>query len=426
MKKILFLLFISFCMLGSAKAAGASISVTSNKSQIIVGENVTITVKISSSEYLGSWRFDVVPSSNLSLVSSTPGGLYVVDSVDSLTQKSKTYTFTFKAKSSGTGSVAIKNSTVYSLNENLLTPTNGSVSFKMMTQAQLYATYSKNNYLSSLKIAGYDINFNKDTLTYNLEVENDVRSIDISATKEDSKSTIKGTGKINLEEGINSIKVTVTAQNGDVRTYNINVNVKELKPIEVNIDGNVYTVIRKSELLPKASISYQSKTILIDEEEVPAYYNEISNITLVGLNLAGEYKLYIYDNGKYLNYDELGFNSVSIMPLSLPKMSEEYMLTKIDIGTYSVAAYTKENYPYSIIYGMNIETGKKDFYSYDSIENTIQLYKEIKIENKESLYFIIILVLFGFIIISYITFICIMISKNKKIKNVKKNLNDEL
>ena len=110
MKKIKFIIFmtlISVIPFFEVDAASANITVTASKTRVIVGETVTVTVKISSSETLGTWEFDVVPSSNLTLTSSSFGGLHVVDVAN---VKSKTYTFTFKAKSSDTGSVTIKNS----------------------------------------------------------------------------------------------------------------------------------------------------------------------------------------------------------------------------------------------------------------------------------------------------------------------------
>lgn len=435
MKKIkyLILLFV-LCLIPAIKvdAASANISVSASKSRVMVGETVVVTVKISSSSNLGSWSFDVSPSSNLTLVSSSFGGLFVKDVVTSPTQKSKTYTFTFKAKSSGTGSVTIKNSSIYDYDESQMSATNGSVSFKMMTYAELEATYSKNNYLSSLKVEGYNLtpNFDKDTLEYNLEVENGVESAKIIATKEDNTATIKGTGEVSLEEGINTFDIVVTAQNGSKRTYKLNITVKELSPIEVTLNGSTYNVIRKKELMPKANMYFQETTIKINDEDVPAYYNEASNITLVGLkNESLESKLYIYDNGEYKLYEEISFNQLFIQILDMDEslLDEGYTISKINVGDKSLAVYTKEGHTYPVLYGVNLETGEKNLYKYDSKENTLQRLENIIIENNEELYFMIIIGMFGFIIISYILFIILLLKKNKKSKKKiekKKNKDD--
>lgn len=424
MKKFLFSLvfiFASFFMINDVSAATAKISVTSSKNRVIVGETVTVTVKVSSTDNLGSWQFEVSPSSNLSLVSSSFGGLYIKDVVDSATQKSKTYTFVFKAKSSGTGKVSVKNSLVYSYGENIMSTTNGSVSFSMMTYAELQATYSKNNNLSSLKVEGYDLTpvFNKDTLEYNLEVENGVESAKITATKEDSTASIKGTGDVSLVEGINTFEVVVTAQNGSTKTYKVNITVKELSPIEVDVNGSKYSVIRKKELLPKANMYYEETTVKINDEDVPAYYNEAASITLVGLrNEAQEAKLYIYDNGNYKLYDEVSFNQlfIQILPMDESLLGEGYTISKVDIGDKSVAVYSKEGYTYPVLYGLNIETGEKNLYKYDALENTLQRMENIVVETNEGLYFIIIISMFGFIVLSYLLFIILLIRKNRKRK----------
>jgi len=420
MKKIIFgfvTIIVSLFAFSSVKAAGASISVTSNKSRVIVGETVTVTVKISSSEALGAWSFDVVPSSNLTLVESSFGGLYIADVVQSGNQKSKTYTFKFKAKSSGTGSVSIRNSNVRGWDELSMTTTNGSTSFKMMTQAELQASYSKNNNLKELSIEGYALTpeFKKDVLEYTLELENGIESINVSAVKEDSTASIEGTGTIPLSEGVNPIKIVVTAQNGTTKTYTINVTVKELSPIEVTVGGKKYSVIRKQEFMPAASIYYAETKVTIGEEEVPAYYNTHTNFTLVGLkDEEGNTGLFLYQNDTYLLYQELSFNQVAIYSLDLEEIPKGYNKDTITIGGTKVTAYTKEG-AYPLVYGMNLETGIKRLYQYDQEENTLQRFKEVNNE-QENIYFYCIVGLISFIALTYLIILIVMIKNNKKKK----------
>lgn len=417
-KKILELLtvFVSLFLFSSGvKAASTSISVTSNKNMVIVGETVTITVKISSSDALGSWTFDVVPSSNLSLIDSSFGGLYIRDVVQSNNQKSKTYTFKFKAKSSGTGSVAIKNSKVYDWNESQMTTTNGSTSFKMMTQSELQASYSKNNNLKELSIEGYELSpkFDKDILEYTLELENGIESINVLATKEDSTASVSGTGEIAISEGVNQVKVVVTAQNGSTKTYIINVTVKELLPIEVTVDGKKYTVIRKSEFMPTASMYYEVSKETIHGEEVPAYYNAHTHFTLVGLkDETGNTGLFLYQNDTFKPYKEFNFNQIAIYPLEASEIPKGYIKETMKIGDNSIIAYTKEG-AYPLVYGINLETGVTRLYQYDKEENTLQRYI-IMHNDKEELYFYCIVGLLGVLALTYIVILMVMINNNKK------------
>lgn len=425
MKKIgliIFSIVLSLVFINRVSASSATISVSSNKSTVIVGDTVTITVKVSSSANLGSWNFDVVPSSNLTFVSSSFGGLFVADQSPTATTKTKTYTFTFRAKSSGTGTVQIVNARVidFDSEENMSTST-GSTSFRIMTQSELEATYSKNNYLSNLEVEGYTLTpeFDKDTLEYSLDLEYGTESINIIATKEDSRSSIDGAGEVLLSQGMNAIKVVVTAENGSTRIYIINANVKELDPINVTLDGKNYSVVREEQFLPSINSTYQPTTIQIGDKDVPAYYNSVTDFTLVGLkDEVGSIQLYIYKDGNYTLYNELNFNQLSVYLLD---MDESLLLNGYDkkdvlIGGKTVTGYVRDGYEFAIIYGLNIETGEKHLYKYDAKENTLQRVENID-SSKESLYFNIILGSFGFTAVSYIIFINLLSKKNKEQKN---------
>jgi hypothetical protein len=85
-----------------------------------------------------------------------------------------------------------------------------------------------NNWLKTLSIDGYSLTptFHVSDATgtvYNLIVDSSVESIKINASCVSSLASVSGTGKKKLETGENSFAVEVTAENGDVRTYEIKV-----------------------------------------------------------------------------------------------------------------------------------------------------------------------------------------------------------
>lgn len=84
------------------------------------------------------------------------------------------------------------------------------------------------NYLTNITIDGYSLTpeFDMTNTTYILEVENNVTSLDISTTQYDSTSTVKIYGNTDLKVGQNKILISVTAENGSVRTYRIYVTRK--------------------------------------------------------------------------------------------------------------------------------------------------------------------------------------------------------
>lgn len=94
---------------------------------------------------------------------------------------------------------------------------------------------SSNNYLKSLNVSAGDFKFDKKSLNYSFSVTNETTSLVVVAVAEDSKSKIDGAKTYDLKEGLNKITVTVTAENGSVRKYTLQVTriVKEIKR-EVN------------------------------------------------------------------------------------------------------------------------------------------------------------------------------------------------
>lgn len=83
-----------------------------------------------------------------------------------------------------------------------------------------------NNKLKSLTVDGYTLTptFNMDTAGYELIVEGSVTSVNVNAQTIDQNATVSGAGQLSLNVGLNQFKITVTAQNGDVREYSLNIN----------------------------------------------------------------------------------------------------------------------------------------------------------------------------------------------------------
>lgn len=89
-----------------------------------------------------------------------------------------------------------------------------------------------NNWLSSLTINNYTFGFDAaKTSGYTIEVPTSVSSVKISATTVNSKAKVKGIGNVSLNEGKNTVKVVVTAENGDKRTYQVEIIRSDLERI---------------------------------------------------------------------------------------------------------------------------------------------------------------------------------------------------
>ncbi len=94
---------------------------------------------------------------------------------------------------------------------------------------------SPNNWLSSLKINDYNFGFDAGkTSGYSIEVGGTVSSVNISATTVNSKAKVEGVGTVALKEGNNTINIVVSAENGDKRTYTVNItrNIENKIPLK--------------------------------------------------------------------------------------------------------------------------------------------------------------------------------------------------
>lgn len=117
---------------------------------------------------------------------------------------------------------------------------------------------STNNYLSSLTVSSGTLNFNRTTNSYTVIVENDVTSVTIGASVEDSKSSVSGTGAKTINVYENRFSVVVTAENGSRRTYAINI-------VRKDSDGFLGNVSRDNKL---ESLTVEGYDIEFDPEKL--------------------------------------------------------------------------------------------------------------------------------------------------------------
>ena len=150
----------------------------------------------------------------------------------------------------------------------------------MPSDTKLPNVGNPNNYLSSLAVNGsYLFDSATNEVEFDLNLDTSTTSIEISATKVYSGSIISGTGSISLSGNKQVIPITVTAVNGDVRVYNINVTrtgevalaISEiLRILEIKNDGSYMygfvvgtdiSTIKKSiiDKEPKAEVSSVDK-----------------------------------------------------------------------------------------------------------------------------------------------------------------------
>ena len=153
---------------------------------------------------------------------------------------------------------------------------------------------SNNKALKSLTVAEYKLtpDFSSDVTEYSLTVGADVESLDIEAVAEDDASEVKITGNDNLLMGENTIEISVTAEDGTVRTYNIYVTKGEgtsLGLSELTVEG--YT------LNPEFSSDIYEYTLDITDTSVTSLnVNAIANVEGAEVEIVGNTDLKAGEN----------------------------------------------------------------------------------------------------------------------------------
>lgn len=435
-KKFFMAMLIGLLFPCIVNAASGSINIASS-STVVVGNKVTVTVTISSGTKMGSWQMSLnYDKSYLQLTNSTArdGGTFMIDYAEDPGVLKKTYTFTFKTLKSGTTKLSVDGYRAYvSSDLSALSLSANTKQIRIITQAELEASYSKNNNLSALEVEGFTLTpeFKTDVLEYSVVVPENTKEVNIKATVQDKRASVNGIGTQAVNSGANKFSVVVRAQSGAEKTYVINVEVKDENPINVTVNGKNYTVVKIKENLPAASL-YTETTININGFEIPAYKNDNTNLVLVGLkDEEGNISLYIYniDKNEYQEYNEIGVNKITIYPLTSNEEIKGYKKDTITINGVKVDGYyyTKDS-DYVIIYGINVETGDKGFYMYDKKMQSLIKYNDeyiIDLNKKIGLYSYIIIGFSGVFILMIIIMIALAkkrSGKQKKQKPIEKEI----
>lgn len=394
-----------FLMTLNVLAAGSA-SLSVNKSTIENGGTVTATASVSNT---AAWNIRISSSGATSGCSEKFVG-------DSGTGNNTTKYFTVTCKATSTGIINFILSGDITSSDGVNTKVSGS---KNVT-VTLPRTKSSNNKLSSLSVEGFDITpaFSSSINEYNVTVPSTTEKITINAKVADAYASLNGTGEQTVVAGINTFEIVVTSETGVSNTYKLNVNVIDQNPIKVTIDKQNYTVVKEAKNLTKPDL-FDETTIKIGEFDIPAFKNEISKYTLVGLkDTQGKIKLFIYDNGKYIKYNEFVSNRISIVFLKISTIPSSFRKENVKINNETISGCKKDNI--ILLYGLNLENGKKNYYKYDNVEKTIQLFNIDEYEEYENSKNKLIHYIYGLCSISLLLLIIIIILLIKNKKHLKK------
>lgn len=395
--------------------AAANISVSVNKSNVKVGDTVTVTLSITS----GYGAQGVLKKSSGVLGGSSDEYFTIGAGVGDVQR------FSYKATSVGSCTFSIQEPLDDTTDVDGGTPSIGVGSATVtVTSASSNndSNSNKDNKDNSGSNTGNDSNANKDnenkeekkssnaslgslvisagtlspefsaaTKDYTATVDYSCSSLAVTANPADSKASVTSvTGNDSLEVGENAVSVVVTAEDGSTSTYNIVVTRRAEDDPEnadkqdnwkkFDINGTEWTMVNDipEDVVPEG---FEHSKTVIDGLEYNTLHGTFGDITLVYLQSESGNGLFVYDAAQNAAYEFVRINSEShFIVVLLPKVDdvpEGYNEVSLSIEGKGVAtAYqtkaekshdqTKDFY---LVYAMN-DNGESGWYTYDSVDGT--------------------------------------------------------
>ena len=264
--KILMTLIISlstFFYTSIAKAATATVGFDGN-STVSVGSNITIKMYVTGGSNIdggivsvgGNLTFD---SNYLEYVSATgiqtpyafqinTNANYIIAGLDTtlsngITSKTQVLTITFKAKKKGTTQVSLTNAKLSDVSSKLSTtvvPKTITIN-DSSTIVDPGNTKSSDATLKSLSASGYTLSpsFNPNTTSYTIKVPNDVSTVKLDGSVNNSNAKVSGLGNISLTGNTTTATIKVTAEDGTVKTYTVKIEKESKSTVEKSSDATL-------------------------------------------------------------------------------------------------------------------------------------------------------------------------------------------
>ncbi len=390
--KYVLVLLLGIMMLTPVKVEAASLSLSASRSSVEVGDTVTFTVSASN----GAGRIDLSGAVNDSVfldnssqsfsVTATQAGTLTVTAsgvlADYDTEADQSFSRSVSVKVNSPSSGGGGSSSGSSGN-------NGSTSNEETTPEETpeeETPKSTDNTLSSLSVDKGTLSpaFSSDVTDYTVDLTNSETEITISATANDSKASVSGTGLQPLKIGANSFAVDVTSESGSRRSYIVNVNVSETPTVFLEKDGNQMGILNNLEGvdIPKG---FTETKVTINGQEVTALVNEEGIVTLLYMqNANGEKQFFIYDpnSSDYSIYNPIALCGLDLAVIDIPvdmqaKEGMTYGQVEVDGQTFYGWKFDDtgmENY--TLLYLMD-GSGTAHYYMHDSVLDNLQIYDNL-------------------------------------------------
>lgn len=439
-KKYLIILLLTMIIIPFKVFAAGGFSVSTTSISIYPGETKTIT--ISTNNAVGKLN---ISSSNGGVASASPGSIFIQNPGSS-------ESITITGNSVGTATISVVASDNFAtmdeeilagqaktITVNVIEKTEPQPSNPQPSNPQSQNNLSKNNNIKSLSVEGYEL-VKLDNNNYTLTVSNDVTSINVNATAEDSKAKVSGTGVKELTVGENNIEVIITSESGSQNKITIKVTRKDGYYLE-DLDS-----VLKNEKLQDADIIIKTDSKITQEQlnqikdskktlrfnyyddnkkliyswtingkEIKDNQEFTTSITFATENVKEIYKLSNYADGLYVNFKHTGDlpKGTKIKLYVGDKFENESIVNVYHYNnTEKTLDFIKDNLKVSDGYiEFDVEHCSEYFVTMSTIDNVVK-------KDTSSNIFMIFTIIELIVIIGLVAFIFIKLKPLKKDNNV--------
>lgn len=434
-KKYLIILLLTMIIIPFKVFAAGGFSVSTTSISMYPGETKTIT--ISTNNAVGKLN---ISSSNGGVASASPGSIFIQNPGSS-------GSITITGNSVGTATISIVASDNFAtMDEEILAGQAKTITVNVVEKTepqpsnpQSQNNLSKNNNIKSLSVEGYEL-VKLDNNNYTLTVSNDVTSINVNATAEDSKAKVSGTGVKELTVGENNIEVIITSESGSQNKITIKVTRKDGYYLE-DLDS-----VLKNEKLQDADIIIKTDSKITQEQlnqikdskktlrfnyyddnkkliyswtingkEIKDNQEFTTSITFATENVKEIYKLSNYADGLYVNFKHTGDlpKGTKIKLYVGDKFENESIVNVYHYNnTEKTLDFIKDNLKVSDGYiEFDVEHCSEYFVTMSTIDNVVK-------KDTSSNIFMIFTIIELIVIIGLVAFIFIKLKPLKKDNNV--------
>ena len=398
--------FILCLQFGKIDAQAANVVIALSASTVSVGNNVTATISVSGSD-ISAYTIYVSYNSSVLQYNSASGSAIVNGGGGTVTASGTSagsFSISFTAIANDSGSITTSGSDVYDINGNAISISHAGATVTVATASNNGDNNNGNATteagettetteddgrsadcdLASLQVSPGTLTpaFSADRTTYSLQVDEDVTSVVVSASAADGNATTSVSGANSIQKGKNTVRVTVTAENGAVKVYTINVQAGEdVGDPVATIDGKEYSFVMNEDGL-EAPEGFTAGTTTYKDWDVLSYESPNKKITVVCLkDEDGENHWFIMDAEKdvFTPYQEYSSQYNRYIITAVPDgvaIPDGFKETTLKIGDNSVVAYQSDDIADKdlyLVYAINVE-GEEGFYEYDAKEQAFLRY----------------------------------------------------